>query len=377
MVYGMPNLPPNLKIALVHDYLREYGGAERVVEALHELFPQAPLYVSFVDQDAMGQQWKKFADWDIRQTWMSRVPLHRKLYSPLRLIAAKCFEDLDLHEFDVVISSSNAYFGKAVRVRPGALHICYCHTPPRSLYGYSTMSDWKQNPITHFIGTIINHFCRVIDARVSKRVGIYVANSEEVKRRIAKFYRRDAVVIHPPVNVSTRVPLPTKERLYYFYVNRLAFAKHPELAIQVCNELNLPLKVAGTGKAFAELKSLAGPSVEMLGEVSDEQLKELYAHAKALLYPVEDEDFGIVPVEAMSYGTPVIAHSSGGPKETIKDGVTGVFFDELNAEGLKKAIKLFEKEKISPIKIQEHAKQFSKSTFQTKILEVVKKNLQK
>lgn len=352
-----------LKVALVHDYLAEYGGAERVVEALHDLFPDAPLYVAFIDEQAMGIHWQKFKDWDIRQSWLSKIPFHKKLFSPLRIWSPNYFESLDLSEYDLVISSTNAYMAKAVKVRPDAVHICYCHTPARSLYGYATMSNWRQNPVTRYIGTLINHYLRVVDFNVAQRATYFIANSEETQKRIAKFYRRDSTIIYPPVAVPTKLPKRTPGD-YYLYISRLALAKHPELAVQACNQLKVPLKLAGVGRMLPELKEIAGPTVEFLGAVTDHQLADLYQGAKALLYPVEDEDFGIVPVEAMGYGVPVIAHESGGPKETIVEEKTGIFFQELSIRGLKEAMLLADSYSWSAAEIHRHAQKFDIKAFQ-------------
>jgi glycosyltransferase involved in cell wall biosynthesis len=230
------------------------------------------------------------------------------------------------------------------------------------------------------IGTLINHYLRIVDFKVAQRVDQFVANSEEVKRRIAKFYRKDSVVIYPPVQVpdwkdvqNWKKDLPAEG--YFLYVNRLAFAKHPEMAIQACTELHLPLKVVGDGKLLPKLKEMAGPTVEFLGAVLDDDLHKLYAGATALLYPVEDEDFGIVPVEAMGHGIPVLAHRSGGPKETIVEGETGLFFDNLNTNALIETIYQFQKKKWDAKKIHEHAMKFSEAKFKEKILELVEKVL--
>ena len=365
-----------MKVALVHDFLREYGGAERVVEALHETYPDAPLFVAFCDEEAMGIHWQRFAGWKIYQSWISKLPLHQKLFSPLRVLAPAAFRRFDFTGYDVVISSSNAYFAKAVHVPKKTVHICYCHTPPRALYGYSTMTDWKKNPVIKVAGALINHICRVMDARSVKGVDVFIANSREVERRIQKFYRRDAFIIHPPVFIPEK--LPKAERSYFLYVNRLAFAKHPELAVQAATTLNLPLKVVGTGKMLPELQQMAGPTVEFLGGVSDEQLYSLYQGAEALLYPVEDEDFGIVPVEAMGYGVPVIAHRSGGPTETIVDKKTGLFFDELTLEEMIEAIRKYRTLQFDHSAIHQHAQQFNEAVFKKSIQALVtqtKKNL--
>jgi glycosyltransferase involved in cell wall biosynthesis len=361
------------KIALVHDYLREYGGAERVLEALHQMYPNAPVYVAFTDPQAMGRHWQRFEDWDIRQTWLSKIPGIKRLFSPLRIMAPKAFASLDLSEYDVVISSTNAYMAKAVRV-PNGTHICYCHTPPRSLYGYSTMSDWKKRWWIRLPGELINHVMRIYDFETAQAVDTFIANSKETARRIQKFYRRDSTIIFPPVQVPDKVPASAGKSQksentdeYYLYVNRLAFAKHPEIAVQACSQLNLPLKVVGTGPMLEQLKENAGPTTTFLGSVSDDDLHELYAGAQALLYPVEDEDFGMVPIEAMGHGVPVIAHASGGPLETIIDGRTGVFFEELTTQGLVTAIKKAQKISFDHKQVHAHALQYSQHHFQQKI----------
>lgn len=365
-----------MKVALVHDYFVEYGGAERVVEALHELYPDAPMYTSFVDKEKLGIHWQKFADWDFRESWMTKIPFYKKFFSPLRLLALNFFEQFDLSDYDVVISSSNAYFAKGVITKSWVPHICYCHTPSRSLYGYSTMSDWKKNPFMRIAGKWINSQIKDKDYLAAQRVDQFVANSKEVQGRIKKFYNRDSVVIYPPVDVPEKLSVSKRKKdPYYLFVSRLAFSKHPDLAIEVCNKLKLPLKVVGNGKMLPRLKQIAGPTVEFCEDVNDEQLREYYQNAEVLLYPVEDEDFGIVPVEAMGYGLPVIAHRSGGPKETIIDGKTGVFFDELNVNSLEKAVKQFQQQKWDAHAIHAHALRFKKSRFLDEIDELVQQKV--
>lgn len=358
------------KIAIIHDFLREYGGAERVLEALHEMYPDAPVYVAFVDKKALGKHWERFKNWDIHETWFAEIPFHKKIYSPLRFLAPNAFGDLDLSQFDIVISSSNAFMAKAVRVKNGK-HFCYCHTPPRALYGYSTASAWKKSPVTRFFGNIINHYLRVVDFKIAQNVDVFIANSHETASRIEKFYRRESVVIYPPVNVDFAEIKNAKKSDYYFYIGRLVLQKHPELAVLACNKLDLPIKIAGTGQMMKNLEEIAGSETEFHGAVDDEELQKLFAGAKALIFPVEDEDFGIVPVEAMAHGVPIIAHNSGGPKETVIDGETGVLFDDLSEDGLVAAIKRFKKldksGKFDRIKIKKHAQQFSKKIFKEKI----------
>ena len=367
-----------LKIAIVHDYLREYGGAERVLQQLHQLFPQAPVYVAFADPSSLGQHWPKFADWKIGQTLISRIPGYRQLFSPLRILAPSAFSQLDLSEFDLVISSANAYFAKAVKV-PNGIHVCYCHTPPRALYGYTTLSDWKKNKVIGVLGSVLNHFLRMVDFDVAQKVDFFIANSAETASRITKFYRRQSKVIFPPVQSATEIlgvdkfnQLRTEKTEnptdFYLFVNRLALAKHPELAVAACLKLKRKLVVAGVGPMQSQLRSMvkdAGAEhlVTFLGAVDDRQLFELYATATALIYPVEDEDFGMIPVEALSAGLPVIAHNSGGPKETIKAGLNGVLFSDLTESGLVAALQSFNPRKFKSDIIQRTASEFSAQKF--------------
>ena len=364
-----------MKIALVHDYLREYGGAERVLEELHALYPQAPVYVAFFDQHALGIHAQKFANWDIRQSFITKIPGYKIIYSPLRLFAPNFFSTFDMSEYDLIISSSNMYFAKAIQKRKNALHISYCHTPPRALYGYTTQTNWKKNPVIRLVGTLINHYLRVVDYNVSQQVDFFIANSKEVQNRIQKYYRKNSTIIYPPVNVNSKL-LPKKDlgQGYYLYVGRLAFAKHPELAVKVANKMKLNLKVVGTGSMMESLEAMAGETVELLGSVDDYNLDQIYQQAKGLIFPVEDEDFGIVPVEAMGHGIPVIAHNSGGPKETVIDGETGILFDDLSVNGLEMAIKKFNKTKFNPVKIHQHALKFGADRFRKEIAKFVAKH---
>ena len=371
------SIPPSrsslssLKVALVHDFLREYGGAERVIEALHEIFPTAPLYTAFVDKEAMGSQWQRFANWDIRQSWAANIPAINMIYSPLRVLSHRFFESFNFDEYDAVISSTNMYMAKAVRTQAPTKHYCYCHTPPRSLYGYSTMTDWKKNPFVRVAGELINHYMRIIDYQTAQNPDVFIANSKEVQKRIAKFYRRDSQVIYPPITILLTQPLSAQKENFYLFVGRLAASKHVDLVIKTCTQLELPLKVVGSGKALPYLQSLAGNTVEFLGSVSDDTLYDLYARAKTLIYPAEDEDLGMVPLEAMAYGTPVIVHHSGGFLETVVEGKTGIFFEEFTTEALGKAIHQAERVEWDPEALYRHAKRFSKERFQKEILSLI------
>lgn len=362
-----------MKVALVHDYLREYGGAERVLEAFHSMFPEAPVFVSIFDPERMGIQAQRFVDWDIRETPLARFPFYKRLASPYRIFSAWAFEQLDLSEFDVVISSTNMYMAKAVKTREDAKHLSYVHTPPRSLYGHSTMSNWKKNPLIRMGGELINVWMRYVDFQTAQNPDILIANSTTTQQRIEKYYRRSAVVVYPPVSlVDARLQVfERKARNYLLYVNRLGFSKHPEIAVQVANHLGLPLKIVGTGAMESTLHEMAGKNVEFMGSVDDDQLLELYQHAELLLYPVEDEDFGMIPIEAMAAGTPVVAHYSGEPRFTVHNEVNGVHVRDFAVAEWVEAVRGAREKKWNYEAIQATTKPYSLQVFEDKILELI------
>ncbi len=363
-----------MKVALVHDYIKEYGGAEKVLEALHELFPDAPVFTSVYLPQFLGPHRERFADWDIRTSFLQKIPFKHKLISPFRLLSGSVFKSFDFSVFDVIISSSTgAYVPNLLNKKTSQL-FCYCHTPPRYLYGYATARNWARNPWLRAGAHVANHFLRMQDFKASQNVDQYIANSEEVAIRIKKFYRKDAVVIYPPVDIpAPNRYLAEKNQDYFLAGGRLARAKHIDLIIRACVDLNKSLKVFG--KSFAgygeELKLLANSKIEFLGEVSDEEKWKLYKGAKAYLFASEDEDFGIMPVESMASGTPVIAHRSGGVKETVLENKTGIFFNDLSVESLIQAIKKFESRKFSEKECRSWAVKFSKDRFMKEIKKLI------
>lgn len=370
-----------MKVALVHDYIKEYGGAERVLESLHELWPDAPVYTTVYLPQFLGTHRERFADWNIITSPLQNIPFVEKLISPARLVSPWIFENWDFRNFDVIIvSATGAYFPNLIIRHPETLHICYCHTPPRYLYGYPTARDWRKHTLGRIIGGYFNHQLRQIDFTAAQRPDYYIANSQETKRRIAKFYRRDATVIYPPVMMAdgnSKSINGMKKTSFYLTGGRLARAKRIDLAIDACNRLKLPLKVFGRGFADYgdELKTIAGPTIEFLGEVSDRELKQLYQSSRAFIYTAEQEDFGIIPVEAQACGIPVIALAQGGVLETVKDGKTGVFFREPSVDGLADALKRFDKLKISNRDCIENSRRFSKTRFQKEIAHFVHKKI--
>lgn len=385
-----------MKVAIVHDFLREYGGAERVLEVIHEMWPKAPLYTSFIDWGNLGNQGYRFKSWDIRTSWVQHVWFIKRFISPLRFLAPAIWGSFDLSGYDVVISSSGWFMCRgAVSCQLTAdskkkpLHICYIHHPPRNLYGYATGSDWQKYWPVRVYGTIINFFLRHYDWETAQRVDYFVANSEETARRVQKFYRRESTVIYPPIEITqgqasaagaTRGQAFFAKRSYFLSVGRLTYSKRVDLAIRATYKLKLPLKIVGSGKDEAYLRSIAGPNVEFLGSVTDDELGRLYAGAKALIFCALDEDFGMVPVEAMARGIPVIGLAQGGVKETVVDGVTGVLFGEPTVESLVAAIGRFGRlgrwGRVGENQCRMQAKKFSKDRFKKELKSFVEKAYQ-
>lgn len=370
-----------MKIALVHDQLQEFGGAERVLVALKHIFPDAVVYTSFYNPKTLGIHAKHFEGWNIITSWANSVPFLNKLYSPFRFITPWIWESFDLREYDLVISSSGSYMSKGVITRPETTHICYLHHPPRYLYYYETAIEWQKYALIKIYGHLINHNLRIWDYLSSQRVDYFIANSHETKKRIQKFYRRDAEIIYPPVSISQNPPnyLPLTAN-YYLTVSRLARAKHVDILIHAANKQQFHLKIVGTGRDEKYLKSIAGPTVEFMGSLNDHNLQTLYKNAKAFLFASVDEEFGIAPVEAMGYGLPVIAYKSGGLPETVKGGENGYLFKENDPDSLIEKIKILEslsKEQYLSMKksARKTAEQFSEDMFIKTVKEFISRTL--
>ncbi len=373
-----------MKVALAHDYLREYGGAERVLEVLHEIFPDAPVYTAYVNLDVMGENGKRFKSWDIRPSWFQKFPFANTLLSPFRIFGPMMFESFDLSEYDLVISSSSAtHLAKAVITKPETLHISYIHTPPRFLYGYVTSFNYKKHWWTKIGGEIINHFMRLYDFEVSQRPDILVANSKNIQNRIKKFYRRDSVIIYPPVDLSEfsgKGKAERGKREYFLVLSRLVRGKGVEVIVEACGKLGLSLKVAGSGPELASLRQSFArfKNIEFLNWVSDEERVKLLSNAKALIVASEDEDFGITSIEAQAAGTPVIAPASGGFLETVIQGRTGVLYGGsgmVNATSLIGVLQKFNSKDFNHNVLRKNAEKFSKEKFKKEILELIKNHL--
>lgn len=349
----------DMRVALVHDWLVGNAGGERVLLDLHELWPEAPIYTLVYDEER-APAWTH--ECDVRTTFLQHIPGAKSRHKMLLGLMPRAWEELDLTSYDLVISSCMSCC-KGVMTRPDALHVCYCHSPIRYVWDlyfeYLSHTDpVRRAAMRHTIPRI-----RMWDYAAAQRVDYFVANSAYVARRIRKFYRRDAAVIHPasPI-VATNVIEPQG---YYLVVSRFIGYKRVDVAIAACNALGRKLKVVGSGgEEEDKLRQLAGPTVEFMGYVSDDEMCDVYAGASAFLFPGV-EDFGLTPIEAMSAGVPVLAYKEGGALETVQDGRSGLFFEEQTPEGLAACIERFEREGVawSRAQVAEYGRGFSRERF--------------
>jgi len=358
-----------MRVALVHEWLTSIAGSERVLLTLHELYPDAPIFTSVYSPEAFPM----LADADVRTSFLQKVPFARRKHQAFPHLRAVAFEQFDLSEYDVVISSCHAE-SKGVITRPETLHICYCYTPIRYYWsGYHHYLENPRygilNPLIRLVMPYMTNYLRVWDRCAADRVDAFVGISEYVARRIRKYYRRDAHVIYPPVNTAWLKPSESCGD-YFLVAGRLIPYKRTDIVVEAFNRLGLPLKIAGTGTEFESLRELAGPNIEFCGRVSDRELGELYSRCQALIFPPE-EDFGIVPLEAMAAGRPVIAYRAGGALETVVEGETGVFFDRQDAEALMEAVRDFDPGSFKPEKAREQALKFDVEVFKKKVLDFV------
>ena len=357
-----------MKVALVHDYLNQMGGAERVVMAFHEIFPDAPIYTSMYNPKRVDPAFQKM---DIRTSFMQKFPLVTRYHQSYLPFYAFAMESLDLRGYDLVLSSSSA-FGKGVITKPETMHICYCHTPMRWCWNYNEYVEREQlGKIARGVLPFLITGLRTWDQTSSMRVDHFIANSPVVAERIYKYYRRDAVVIPPPVDVQRFTFDPnTPSADYFLIVSRLIPYKRIDLAIEACNLLQLPLVIIGSGRDLVRLQKMAGPTIRFMGRLSDADILYYYAHCRALLFPGE-EDFGITPLEAQASGRPVIAYGAGGALASVVDGVTGVFFKAQTIQSLASILESFDEHAFDPQTIRNHALEFDMPRFSRRILQFI------
>lgn len=366
------------KIAIVTDWLTDMGGAERVVLAMHEAFPKAPIYTSVYEPGKLPL----FDELDIRTTWLQKIPRpFRKLHKFFPMLRVKAFRDLDLSEFDIIISSSSAESKQVRKTRADQVHICYCHTPIR--YYWSHYDQYKKDPGYGILNWLIRLTMPLMvpplkkaDYKAAQNVDFFIANSSEVQKRIKRYYGKSSTVIHPPVDAErfTDVAQPLLKRTGYVALGRQVPYKRIDLAVRACTALKLPLIVLGDGSEHDALVAMAGPTVDFVRAPSDTVVAEILGSAKGFIFPAE-EDFGIVQVEALAAGTPVIAYAHGGSEDIVEHGKGGFTFRAQNVISLENALMEAEKTSFKPADLQRIAKRFHKSLFISKIQKVVSDNV--
>ncbi len=354
-----------MKIALVHDYIKEFGGAERVLRVLSDMYPSAPIFTAFRVEGSSCD--RAFEDRKIVESKWAFLIKHNNLYSPLRFLLPLIWRSVDLRDYDLVITSCSSYIARGFRVREEAGVIAYCHTPPRFLYGYETSIQLTKYWIVRVYATIVNHFLRIYDLWSAGRVDKWIVNSSNIANRVRKFYRKESEIIYPPVDVEKLIEASNgvKKKNYFLIVSRLVGAKGLVESARAAKQLGFSLKIVGEAVGFSTIKEELEKieEVELLGRVGDEELYKLYSGAKGFVALAKDEDFGITPVESMAAGTPVIAFNGGGFKETVVDGKTGILIDGTDEEAIKKAMRRFDKITWKRNDLINQARRFSKEVF--------------
>jgi glycosyltransferase involved in cell wall biosynthesis len=352
-----------MKVALVHDYLIEAGGAERVLFVLSQMYPEAPIYTALYKRG--GSAYSIFKDRSIVESKWAPILKIGRLYSYLRFLIPWVWKSMDLSEYDLVITSCSGYIARGFKVKPGAKVIAYCHTPPRWLYGYDTptgaQDKWWGRVFMWLVGPGLRYF----DFKSAQRVDQWIANSKEVAKRIEKFYRKTSTVVYPPIEV-VKAGEKIKKGDYYLMISRIVGGKGLLQAVRAFKQLKIPLKVVGE-----VVDQKLGSQVESLGRVSDLELAKLYSEARGFVALSKDEDFGMTVVESMMYGVPVLAYKGGGYLETVIPGKTGVLVEEMSSLAIGAAIKQMEATKWDEKEIKQWAANFSREKFERKIQKVV------
>jgi len=348
-----------VKVAIIHYWLVGMRGGEKVIEALCEMYPQADIFTHVYVPEMVSERIRRHR---IIPTFINSLPRAAKMYKTYLPLMPLALEQLDLRGYDLVISSESGP-AKGIIPPPDALHVCYCHTPMR--YIWNMYHDYRNSAgrLTQLMMPPLSHYLRMWDVTSATRVDSFVANSTTVARRIQRYYGADSVVIHPPVDTAAfSVAAPSELGDFYLMAGELVSYKRPDLAVRAFSDMKLKLVVIGGGEMLDEIRRIAGPTVTVMGPQPFEVLKQHYARCRALIFP-GDEDFGMVPVEAMASGRSVIAFDRVGATETVAEGISGVFFAEQSVEAISSAVKSLANQEINPAKIAAHADQFGRAQF--------------
>lgn len=387
------------KVALVHDVFIEFGGAERVLLELVALYPQADIFIPLL-QESKRRVLLQYSKGKIYTSWLNSIPFIHSASILLKPLLYLYWQFLDVSKYDVVISSSHSFSSKGVITGPDTYHLSYVHTPPRYLYVEFNETQILRSIPFRILLTPLLAWLRMHDYLSAQRPDLLVANSKVVARRIAKYYRRQAKIIYPPIHIPSQssfraakqrwqniwfdAVVPTtkqsqrqyfsaiKPKQYYVCFSRLSKQKGIDLAVKVCTALNKPLVIIGEGSQAGYLRSIAGPTITLIGSVSDAQKASLLAQAKGLLYCSIEEDFGMVTAEALAHGVPIVGFQSGGTTEIVTSQ-TGVLFTEFTPQSLEQALKIFEKKHFSPVICQRRAQVFSAQKFSAVLCKLVAK----
>ncbi|MEM7267623.1 MAG: glycosyltransferase [Pseudomonadota bacterium] len=345
-----------MRVAIIHYWLVGMRGGEKVLEEISSLYPQADIFTHVVDRRRLSPG---LAERRIQESFIARLPFARRAYKAYLGFMPRALEALDLSGYDLVISSESGP-AKGVLAPPGARHICYCHSPMR--YLWDQFHDYARtlNPAARAYFCRVAHRMRIWDAAGAMRVDRFLANSAFVAGRVRRAYGRRAEVLHPPVDLSRFEPSSGGDE--YLFVSELTAYKRADAVIEAFRRFDRRLTVVGDGPDMAKLRRIAPSNVTLLGRLSDEALARAYANARALIFPAE-EDFGIVPLEAMASGRPVLALGKGGALETVAPGETGLFFESPTTDAIRKAIIEFESRTFEPHRIRAHAERFSIERF--------------
>lgn len=358
-----------MRLAIVCSWLNQYGGAERVLEVLHSMYPDAPFYTSVYQPAALPA---KDRNWDIRPSFVNRLPLARhkpQLYLPLY---PQAFEQFDLRAYDTVLSVTSS-FAHGVLTPPETRHICYCLTPARFLWNYPAYIEREGiGRLARWLLPFYLTRLRMWDRVAADRVDEFIAISRTVQQRIAKVYQREAAILYPPVQIG-ELAAPQVPEDYYLIVSRLIPYKRIDLAVQAFNQLGLPLRIVGEGRDKIKLQALARSNIQFLGYCSDEQKRQLMARCKAFIFSGE-EDFGLAPLEAMAMGRPVVAYAAGGALDTVVDQKTGVFFTQPTPESLAQAVIALDGCQFDASAIQQHARCFDESVFRASMRQILEQH---